>query len=344
MDVTCDLLCWITTILACMLVGLKSLVISLDYRSYMGSSARIWSFRWLFLYLCSYNLDGYVTSSVPISQRPTSVATLQVSIPVSFVILWLLRSLALYYWNIWVKCCRPSCSNFEPSRRPSWLSGRLSGPSGSPSVRGYELWRPNKKVCSSSCNNLGSNKVDRSHYTCLHHSHHQSTPVSMFYFLCSCLVSNLEMAFEPDLLMCGPSCRVCWCVGLRARNVVVGLRADVFLVGFGNLPVQGRCCWNFQLFFKTPYIFILSLTCNLFFFCAASIGRGVELVQRVTGIARRAIRTRTVAGIARWGIVVVSRLRSSFYVLNLWTWNLWTLDLWFVIYRGFRTNLVVCYI
>jgi len=35
-----------------------------------------------------------------------------------------------------------------------------------------------------------------------------STPVSMFYFLCSCLVSNLEMAFVPDLLMCGPSYRV----------------------------------------------------------------------------------------------------------------------------------------
>jgi hypothetical protein len=63
MDVTCDLLCWITTILTCMLVVLKSLVISLDYRSYMGSSARIWSLRWLFLYLCSYNLDGSVTPS-----------------------------------------------------------------------------------------------------------------------------------------------------------------------------------------------------------------------------------------------------------------------------------------
>jgi hypothetical protein len=45
MDVTCDLLCWITTILACMLVALKSLVISLDYRSDMGSSVRIWSLR-----------------------------------------------------------------------------------------------------------------------------------------------------------------------------------------------------------------------------------------------------------------------------------------------------------
>jgi hypothetical protein len=61
MDVTCDLLCWVTTILACMLVGLKSLVILLDYRSYMGSSVRIWSLWWLFLYLCSYNLDGSMT-------------------------------------------------------------------------------------------------------------------------------------------------------------------------------------------------------------------------------------------------------------------------------------------
>jgi hypothetical protein len=64
MDVTCDLLCWITMILACMLVGLKSLVSSLDYRSYMGSSVRIWSLWWLFLYLCSYNLDGSVTHSI----------------------------------------------------------------------------------------------------------------------------------------------------------------------------------------------------------------------------------------------------------------------------------------
>jgi hypothetical protein len=72
MVVTCDLLCWITTILACMLVCLKSLVISLDYRSYMGSSARIWSLRWLFLYLCSYNLDGSVTFIAPRSWYPTS--------------------------------------------------------------------------------------------------------------------------------------------------------------------------------------------------------------------------------------------------------------------------------
>ena len=61
MYVTCDLLCWITTILACMLVGLKSLMILLDYRSYMGSSMINWSLRWFFLYLCSYYLDGSVT-------------------------------------------------------------------------------------------------------------------------------------------------------------------------------------------------------------------------------------------------------------------------------------------
>jgi hypothetical protein len=61
MDVTCGLLCWITTILACMLVGLKSLMILLDYRSYMGSNVRIWLLRWFFLYLCSYNLDGSMT-------------------------------------------------------------------------------------------------------------------------------------------------------------------------------------------------------------------------------------------------------------------------------------------
>jgi hypothetical protein len=71
MDVTCDLLCWITTILAC----LKSLMISLDYRSYMGSSVRIWLLQWLFLYLCSYNLDGSVTlshfsSSLALAPRP----------------------------------------------------------------------------------------------------------------------------------------------------------------------------------------------------------------------------------------------------------------------------------
>ena len=47
--------------LGCMQVGLKSFVVSVDYRVYMGSSSRIWSFRRLFLYLCSYKLVGSVT-------------------------------------------------------------------------------------------------------------------------------------------------------------------------------------------------------------------------------------------------------------------------------------------
>jgi hypothetical protein len=41
MDVTYDLLCWTTTILACMLVGLKFLVILLDYWSYRSLSMGI---------------------------------------------------------------------------------------------------------------------------------------------------------------------------------------------------------------------------------------------------------------------------------------------------------------
>jgi hypothetical protein len=42
-------------------VGLKSFVVSIDYRDYMGSSQK---FECLFLYLCSYNLDGSVTAGI----------------------------------------------------------------------------------------------------------------------------------------------------------------------------------------------------------------------------------------------------------------------------------------
>jgi hypothetical protein len=45
----------------CKQVGLKSFVVSIDYRDYMGSSSKIWASRCLFLYLCSYNLVGSVT-------------------------------------------------------------------------------------------------------------------------------------------------------------------------------------------------------------------------------------------------------------------------------------------
>ena len=50
--------------LGCMQVGLKSFVVSVDYRVYMGSSMTVWSLRWLLLYLCSYKLVGSVTAGI----------------------------------------------------------------------------------------------------------------------------------------------------------------------------------------------------------------------------------------------------------------------------------------
>jgi hypothetical protein len=55
------LVCWIMYDLGCMLVGLKSFMVSSDYQVYMGSSMTIWSLWWLPLYLCSYKLDGSIT-------------------------------------------------------------------------------------------------------------------------------------------------------------------------------------------------------------------------------------------------------------------------------------------
>jgi hypothetical protein len=97
--------------LAYMLVGLKSLVISLDYRSYMGSSARIWSFRWLFLYLCSYNLDGYVTVLVLMQDRCTGCAEQTTGSEIILHTLdgtrWWCGSYGILLWSIWRQCwCR----------------------------------------------------------------------------------------------------------------------------------------------------------------------------------------------------------------------------------------------
>ena len=53
--------CWITTILVCMSrVGWNPSWFS-DYRDYGSLSTGIWSLRWLFLYLRSYDLVGSVT-------------------------------------------------------------------------------------------------------------------------------------------------------------------------------------------------------------------------------------------------------------------------------------------
>jgi hypothetical protein len=59
----------------CKQVGLKSFVVSIDYRDYMGSSSKIWALQCLFLYLCSYNLVGFVTRStlVTLHCAPTSL-------------------------------------------------------------------------------------------------------------------------------------------------------------------------------------------------------------------------------------------------------------------------------
>jgi hypothetical protein len=61
--VTSVVLCWIITIWL-LSVWFEIPRDFVDYRSYMGSSVRIWSLRWLFLYLCSYNLDGSVTAGI----------------------------------------------------------------------------------------------------------------------------------------------------------------------------------------------------------------------------------------------------------------------------------------
>ena len=64
MFVTNDVLCWITTVLVCMSrVGWNPSWFP-DYRDYGSLSTRIWSLRWLFLYLRSYDLVGSVTPLV----------------------------------------------------------------------------------------------------------------------------------------------------------------------------------------------------------------------------------------------------------------------------------------
>ena len=55
--------------LGCMQVGLKSFVVSVDYRVYMGSSMTVWSLRWLLSYLCSYKLVGSITPCTSLINR-----------------------------------------------------------------------------------------------------------------------------------------------------------------------------------------------------------------------------------------------------------------------------------
>jgi hypothetical protein len=119
-------------------------------------------------------------------------------------------------------------------------------------------------------------------------------------------------------------------VGLHARFVDVAafvpemwLSAFVLTFFFQVLeisPCRGGADENFNFFLNWLHFYLVTHVQSLLF-CAASIGGGVEPCRRVASIARRAIPTRTVAGIASWGVaplkVAVSRLRSRFYVLNL---------------------------
>jgi hypothetical protein len=77
----------------CKQVGLKSFVVSIDYRDYMGSSSKIWALRCLFLYLCSYNLDGSVTdikleSDLTYEERPVHVIDTLERVTQSQVVKW----------------------------------------------------------------------------------------------------------------------------------------------------------------------------------------------------------------------------------------------------------------
>jgi hypothetical protein len=93
-----------------------------------------------------------------------------------------------------------------------------------------------------------------------------------------------------------------------------------FLQVLETSPWRGGAAEIFNFSLNWLHFYLVTHVQSLLF-CAASIGGGIEPCRRVADIARRAIPTRTVAGIARWGvaplIVVVSRLRSRFYVLNL---------------------------
>jgi hypothetical protein len=65
MRATYELLCYVESLRSWLLsVWFEIPRDFMDYRSYMGSSLRIWSFRRLFLNLCSYNLDGSVTAGI----------------------------------------------------------------------------------------------------------------------------------------------------------------------------------------------------------------------------------------------------------------------------------------
>jgi hypothetical protein len=53
----------------------------LDYRGYWSLSTGIWSLRWLFLYLCSYNLVSSITPPPPPEAVPSSLVATALPTP-----------------------------------------------------------------------------------------------------------------------------------------------------------------------------------------------------------------------------------------------------------------------
>ena len=110
----------------------------------------------------------------------------------------------------------------------------------------------------------------------------ESTPVSMSTdVLLSLLMLSVKpsdglragfvdvSAFVPDLLMCWPSCRKCGCRPSCRR----------FSCRFWKPPRAGEVLPKFSTFLYTPYIFILSLTCNLLSFLQHQSGAASNHVE-----------------------------------------------------------------
>ena len=65
------------------LVCLRSSMILLVYRVYMGSSMIVWLLRWLLLYLCSYKLDSFVIIFIVYFDYILSIASLSLCLCIS---------------------------------------------------------------------------------------------------------------------------------------------------------------------------------------------------------------------------------------------------------------------
>jgi hypothetical protein len=114
-------------ILACMWVDLRSFMISLDYRIYIGSSMTVWLLQWLLLYLCSYKLDGSITASIgAIFNTKLVICIFESKVFVLQNQFWQLIGIyILESWNLKSRVCQwsyPLC----PIKDYRWLKVRLT--------------------------------------------------------------------------------------------------------------------------------------------------------------------------------------------------------------------------